>query len=120
MNDTVKINESTSPLQLTPAAVVHIKEYVAKHQHALGMRIDIKDAGCSGKRYEISAADKINDDDIVIEQQGSKVVVNRDNLLYCVGMEVDYITEGLNRKLVFNNPNADHLCGCGESFSLKK
>lgn len=35
-------------------------------------------------------------------------------------MEVDYRDGRLESGFVFNNPNAENACGCGESFTVKK
>jgi Fe-S cluster assembly iron-binding protein IscA len=34
------------------------------------------------------------------------------------GASVDVVQEGLSRRLRFDNPNARHTCGCGESFGV--
>jgi len=34
------------------------------------------------------------------------------------GTELDYVQNGLNSELIFNNPNISAQCGCGESFSI--
>jgi hypothetical protein len=31
----------------------------------------------------------------------------------------DYVREGLNQIFKFNNPKAQHACGCGESFGVE-
>jgi Fe-S cluster assembly iron-binding protein IscA len=35
------------------------------------------------------------------------------------GTTVDYVREGLNFLLKFENPNAQDHCGCGESFNIR-
>ena len=53
-----------------------------------------------------------------LEDNGVKILVVKKSLLYLVGTTLDY-SGGLNGKgFVFNNPNANRTCGCGESFSL--
>ena len=61
---------------------------------------------------------KLNDSDKSFEDNGIKVVVDKKSFLYLIGTTLDF-SGGLNGKgFVFNNPNADRTCGCGESFSL--
>ncbi|PTT98951.1 iron-sulfur cluster assembly accessory protein, partial [Pseudomonas sp. HMWF031] len=32
--------------------------------------------------------------------------------------EIDYVTEGVNGVIKYNNPNVVDECGCGESFNV--
>jgi len=63
--------------------------------------------------------DKENqEDDKVFEDNGVKIIVDKKSFLYLVGTTLEY-SGGLNGTgFVFNNPNANRTCGCGESFSL--
>jgi len=82
------------------------------------IRVGVKGGGCSGLMYELDFDNVITDDDKVIEDNGMKIVIAKKSFLYLVGTELDF-SGGLNGKgFVFNNPNADRTCGCGESFSL--
>jgi iron-sulfur cluster assembly protein len=56
--------------------------------------------------------------DRLLEDNQIKILVDKKSLLYLLGTTLDY-SGGLNGKgFVFNNPNAERTCGCGESFSL--
>ena len=57
-------------------------------------------------------------DDIVFEDQGVKVIVDKASLGYIDGTEVDFIKQGLNEAFRFRNPNVKGECGCGESFTV--
>ena len=68
--------------------------------------------------YELDFDNTLNESDKSFEDNGIKVVVDKKSFLYLVGTTLDF-SGGLNGKgFVFNNPNADRTCGCGESFSL--
>ena len=68
--------------------------------------------------YELDFDNTLNDSDKSFEDNGVKIVVDKKSFLYLVGTTLDF-SGGLNGKgFVFNNPNADRTCGCGESFSL--
>ena len=55
----------------------------------------------------------------IFEENNVKIIVDKKSFLYLVGTTLEY-SGGLNGKgFVFNNPNANRTCGCGESFSLK-
>lgn len=82
------------------------------------IRVGVKGGGCSGLSYELKFDTVETPDDKSFEDNGIKVVVDKKSFLYLVGTELDF-AGGLNgRGFVFNNPNADRTCGCGESFSI--
>lgn len=82
------------------------------------VRVGVKSGGCSGLSYDLSFDAKQQDSDQLFEDNEVKIVVDKKSLLYLVGTTLEY-SGGLNGKgFVFNNPNANRTCGCGESFSL--
>ena len=82
------------------------------------VRVGVKSGGCSGLSYELNFDDKIDEGDKVFEDNSIRIVVDKKSFLYLVGTTLEY-SGGLNGKgFVFNNPNAQRTCGCGESFSL--
>jgi len=82
------------------------------------IRVGVKGGGCSGLTYDMSFDHIINDNDKIFEDKGIKIVCDKKSILYLAGTELDF-SGGLNGKgFVFNNPNANRTCGCGESFSL--
>ena len=82
------------------------------------IRVGVKGGGCSGLTYDMSFDHIQMDDDKEFEDKGIKIVCDKKSILYLAGTELDY-SGGLNGKgFVFNNPNANRTCGCGESFSL--
>lgn len=105
-------------ITLTDKAAEHVKGFLAKSDHALGLRVGVKPTGCSGNQYVIEAADAMNDDDTRFESNGITLIVNELSMRYLQGLELDYVREGLNFRLQFNNPNVTDTCGCGESFTI--
>lgn len=82
------------------------------------VRVGVKSGGCSGLSYDLTFDDKTQENDKVFEENGVKIIVDKKSFLYLVGTTLEY-SGGLNGKgFVFNNPNANRTCGCGESFSL--
>ncbi|HLW39319.1 MAG TPA: iron-sulfur cluster assembly accessory protein [Brumimicrobium sp.] len=82
------------------------------------VRVGVKSGGCSGLSYELTFDNLYDDQDKVFENNDVKIVVDKKSFLYLVGTTLEY-SGGLNGKgFVFNNPNANRTCGCGESFSL--
>lgn len=82
------------------------------------VRVGVKSGGCSGLSYDLRFDKKTEDGDKVFEDNQVKIVVDKRSFLYLVGTTLEF-SGGLNGKgFVFNNPNAQRTCGCGESFSL--
>ena len=82
------------------------------------VRVGVKSGGRSGLSYDLSFDRAQTDDDRLFEDNQVKILVDKKSLLYLLGTTLEY-SGGLNGKgFVFNNPNAERTCGCGESFSL--
>ena len=82
------------------------------------VRVGVKSGGCSGLSYELNFDKAQVEGDKVFEDNAVKIVVDKRSVLYLAGTILEY-SGGLNGKgFVFNNPNAQRTCGCGESFSL--
>ena len=82
------------------------------------VRVGVKSGGCSGLSYELKFDRSPNENDKIFEDNTIKILVSKSSFLYLVGTTLEY-SGGLNGKgFVFNNPNAERTCGCGESFSL--
>ena len=84
----------------------------------LFIRVGFQGGGCSGLMYQLTFDNQDLEGDKSFEDNGIKVVVDKKSFLYLIGMTLDF-SGGLNGKgFVFQNPNADRTCGCGESFSV--
>ena len=105
-------------ISLTSAAADRVRSFLGRRGHGVGLRLSVKKTGCSGFAYVVNYADEIATDDIVFEDQGVKVIVDRDSLGYIDGTEVDFVKQGLNEAFRFRNPNVKGECGCGESFTV--
>ncbi len=82
------------------------------------VRVGVKSGGCSGLSYELKFDREAGDTDQVFEDNDVRILVDKKSFLYLVGTVLEF-SGGLNGKgFVFNNPNAQRTCGCGESFSL--
>jgi len=105
-------------ISLTPAAAAHVARFLANRGKGLGVRLGVRTSGCSGMAYLLEFADTMEPDDQVFEDHGVTIIVDPESLLYLDGTELDFGREGLNEGFRFNNPNARHACGCGESFNV--
>jgi iron-sulfur cluster assembly protein len=82
------------------------------------IRVGVKGGGCSGLSYVLDFDSEIKPGDQEFEDKGIKIVCDKKSLLYLLGTELDH-SDGLNGKgFEFKNPNAQRVCGCGESFSV--
>ena len=82
------------------------------------VRVGVKSGGCSGLSYDLKFDKSQTEGDKLFEDNGVKIVVDTKSFLYLIGTTLEY-SGGLNGAgFVFNNPNANRTCGCGESFSL--
>ena len=82
------------------------------------VRVGVKSGGCSGLSYDLTFDKEQQEGDKVFEDNNVKIIVDKKSFLYLVGTTLEY-SGGLNGTgFVFNNPNAQRTCGCGESFSL--
>lgn len=107
------------PLAITPNAISKIRALIEEEGNDdLKLRVFVTGGGCSGFQYGFAFEDSAAEDDLVIEKDGIKAVVDSMSYPYLMGAQVDY-EEGLHgSKFVVQNPNASSTCGCGESFSV--
>ena len=106
-------------ISMTPAAQDHVGQQIAR-EGATGLLLSVVDSGCNGYMYELTYLSKAPKASKRFDFTGEvRVYVQEANWEVVCGTEIDYVTEGLNSSLKFNNPNADTLCGCGESFSIR-
>jgi iron-sulfur cluster assembly protein len=105
-------------ISLTESAATRIRTFLASRGHGLGLRLGVRKTGCSGFAYVVNYADAQQADDVVFEDRGVRVFVDRSSLQLIDGTVVDFVKQGLNEAFRFQNPNVKGECGCGESFSV--
>lgn len=105
-------------LTLTEAAAAHICHLAAQQAGLLGVRLGVKQTGCAGFGYVLDTVTEPQDGDLLYERAGARLWVPLEAMPFIDGTEVDYVREGLNQIFKFNNPKAQHACGCGESFGV--
>ena len=105
-------------ISLTNAAAERVRNFLQRRGRGIGLRLGVKKTGCSGFAYVVNYADEIGAEDVVFEDQGVKVIVDRASLGFIDGTEVDFVKQGLNEAFRFRNPNVKGECGCGESFTV--
>ena len=107
-------------IQLTINAAKQIQKQLARRGRGIGLRVGVKDVGCSGFGYTYDYADEVRAGDQLFESHNAKLVVDAKSLDALDGSTLDFVKEGLKQVFKFTNPNVDATCGCGESFSVKE
>jgi iron-sulfur cluster insertion protein len=82
------------------------------------LRVSVLGGGCSGFQYSFSIDDQQMDDDIVIERDGIKVLLDPMSVTYMAGSEIDWVDDLIGSAFKIHNPQATASCGCGTSFSI--
>ena len=109
---------NSTDLNFSNSAISHFKNVLKQRGKGEGIKLGIKEAGCSGYEYTFDFVDEINDDYLSFNIDGCTVFVDSQSLVFLKGTLVDYQEDGLNKGIKFINPNAKAVCGCGESFTL--
>ncbi|TAN47571.1 MAG: iron-sulfur cluster assembly accessory protein [Methylococcaceae bacterium] len=105
-------------IQLTESAARQIDKQLKKRGKGIGLRLGVRQSGCSGYAYLLDYADEIAAGEQIFEQHGVKVLVRDDDLPVLNGIQLDYTREGISEAFRFHNPNVKATCGCGESFAV--
>lgn len=106
------------PMTLSPSAANRVAFIADKQGKPAMLRLSVEGGGCSGFQYRYGLADDINDDDIVTETDGVKLVVDEMSLELVQGGMVDFVESLGGSAFQVTNPNAASGCGCGSSFSI--
>ena len=81
--------------------------------------IGVEKSGCSGYSYKLDFGNSANLKNFeLINQDGAKVLIDPKATMFLLGSIMDYRTDKLSSRFVFDNPNEKSTCGCGESFNV--
>ncbi len=106
----------TLPPKVTARAFDRLAE-IGANADGKALRIAVEGGGCSGFQYEIDL-DSPKDDDLILEGQGEKVIIDSISLPFLADATIDFTQELIGARFVIENPNASSSCGCGVSFSM--
>ncbi|HEY4939860.1 MAG TPA: iron-sulfur cluster assembly accessory protein [Rhizomicrobium sp.] len=111
--------ERPKAVKLTDAAAQRIRDIMADAQGKYqGVRVGVTNGGCAGMSYTMDYAEDVRPLDEIVEDKGVKIFIEPKAILFLIGTEMDFVTEKLGARFVFNNPNQTAACGCGESVSI--
>lgn len=105
------------PPKVTDRAFARLAEINEAAGEAKSLRVAVEGGGCSGFQYDIRLDDP-QSDDMVLEKDGQKVLVDAVSLPFLSNAVIDFSEELIGARFVINNPNATASCGCGTSFSI--
>lgn len=106
-------------VRVTPAAAEHFRRSLNSASSA-GVRISVRESGCTGFKYFVEETDAPSDGDVrIMLENGVALYIDPGAIPFLRGTEIDYTRENLNYVLKFNNPNVVAECGCGESFNVE-
>ncbi|PDT14589.1 iron-sulfur cluster insertion protein ErpA [Rhizobium sp. J15] len=103
---------------LSDAAAKRIAAIIGAEAGKSALRVSVEGGGCSGFSYKFDLADSADDDDIIVEKNDAKVLIDSLSLVYMAGSEIDFVDNLLGQSFQIKNPNAVASCGCGTSFSI--
>lgn len=105
-------------ISVTDRAARRISRILAREQDAKALRVSVEGGGCSGFSYKFDLVASGEDDDLVIEKNGVRVLVDQVSIPFMAGSEIDFIDDLMGQSFQVRNPNATASCGCGTSFAV--
>jgi iron-sulfur cluster assembly accessory protein len=108
----------TVPPQVTDRAYARLAEIAEAEGSEKMLRVAVEGGGCSGFQYDIRLEDAAAEDDLVLEKDGRKVLIDSVSLPFLSGAVIDFSEELIGARFTIENPNVSSSCGCGVSFSL--
>ncbi len=110
---------NSNVISLTDSAIRHF-EGKQKAQPEKIIRFSTKQSGCNGHAYVLDQVDKAQASDKLIRFSDSlEIAIDEKAVKLLQNTEIDYVKEGVNGIIKYNNPNALNECGCGESFNVE-
>jgi iron-sulfur cluster assembly accessory protein len=105
---------------LTPTAVDKVRTLAAEDPEAKVLRLAVEGGGCSGFQYAIGFDTEVEDDDLQVDCDGVRVVIDPISLPYLQGSRIDWVDGLMGAGFQFENPNVASTCGCNSSFQAKQ
>lgn len=107
-------------INISDSAVARIKQMLEQEETPdMFLRLGVNEGGCSGFSYGMGLDDQESEEDVHMDVNGLKVVVDKDSIRYLNGLEIDFKESGMSGGFTIHNPNAIASCGCGQSFRMR-
>jgi iron-sulfur cluster assembly accessory protein len=104
------------PITFTQPAAEAVREVLSqKNLPGYALRLFISGGGCSGYQYGLALDSNVRTDDLIIETDGIRLIVDEVSIKYLHGATVDYVDDPASSGFKIINPNMISSCGCGQS-----
>ena len=105
-------------LTMTERAAKRILTVLGSEPPGSMIRLSVSGGGCSGFQYEFGFDLNRSDDDLIVEKDGARMLVDSMSMQFLAGSTVDFVDDLMGQAFRVTNPNATASCGCGTSFSI--
>ncbi len=105
-------------VEVSSRAAARIKQVVAERPELAGLRVGLRDGGCSGYTYLLAFEEQADEDDMVLEVEGAQVFVHPLHMPFIAGSTLQWAEAEFQSGFHLDNPNVTRMCGCGESFDV--
>ena len=103
---------------MTEKAATQARKEIAR-QGVAGLRLSVRESGCSGFMYVLDYASSDSQDDQRVQtEEGVTLFIDKKSAPVLNGTEIDWEHSLVKSGFVFKNPDAKKTCSCGESFSI--
>jgi iron-sulfur cluster insertion protein len=109
---------SEPSITLSERAARRIADILKAEDAPALFRVSVEGGGCSGFQYSFDLVTEMSPDDVLVERDGARVVVDPISLGFMRGAELDFVDDLIGAQFKLNNPNVTAACGCGTSFSV--
>jgi iron-sulfur cluster assembly accessory protein len=110
--------ETSLPVTVSARAARRIAAILAAEPAPAMLRLAVTGGGCSGFQYNFAIDEIRLEDDLVLERDGARILIDPVSLDFLKGSEIDFTDDLIGQAFRVNNPNATSSCGCGTSFSV--
>jgi len=109
-----------SLISVTAKAAHQIKKILSEAPDGFdSVIVGVDKSGCSGYSYKLDFGKSTDLKEYeTINMNGIKLLVEPKATMFLIGSTMDYQTDKLSSRFVFENPNEKSTCGCGESFTV--
>jgi len=105
-------------VSVSGSAIQRVAAILQKEAGARALRVSVEGGGCSGFSYKYELVDKTAQDDLIIDRDGARIVIDAVSLPFLEGAEIDFVDDLMGQSFQIHNPNVTSSCGCGVSFSV--
>jgi len=116
----VEAGTETQLVTITDLAAEKARDLMVSRELPDGaLRVFVAGGGCSGYQYGMALARSTEDDDVVLETNGVRIVIDPESAVHLEGAEIDYVDDIMKSGFSIHNPNATKSCACGSSFQTE-